>query len=198
MMALFSRDLRRDTIALWAAFVFCMLAVYTGFNWVPSMLTGAGLQVAVASAGLAAFNLGGVAGAIGGALVMARLGSKATIVGMAAAAVTGALAMAMMRITGAAGAVPIVVMLGVTGGLINAVQTTMYALAAHVYPTPVRATGVGSAAAVGRTGAILSTYAGAWALESGGTRLFFVLIAGAMSLSAASLALVRRHIPRVR
>ncbi len=197
MIALLSRDLRRDTIALWGAFVFCLLAVYTGFNWVPSMLTGAGLDVASASAGLAAFNLGGVAGAIGGALTMTRLGSKLTMVGMGAGAVAGALAMAMMTISGA-NAGPIVVMLGVTGGLINAVQTTMYALAAHVYPTPVRATGVGSAAAVGRTGAILSTYAGAWALESGGTRLFFVLIAGAMALSAASLALVRRHIPRVR
>jgi AAHS family 4-hydroxybenzoate transporter-like MFS transporter len=197
VLALFSRDLRRDTVALWCAFVFCMLAVYTGFNWVPSMLTGAGLDVSTASTGLAAFNLGGVAGAIFGALAITRLGSKSTMLGMGLGAVAGALVMATMQI-GAANALPVVAMLGVTGGLINAVQTTMYALAAHVYPTPARATGVGSAAAVGRTGAILSTYAGAWALESGGSRLFFVLIAGAMALSAGSLALVRRHIQRVR
>ena len=36
---------------------------------------------------------------------------------------------------------PIIAMLGVTGGLINAVQTTMYAVAAQIYPTVVRATG---------------------------------------------------------
>ena len=86
-------------------------------------------------------------------------------------------------------------MLGVTGGLINAVQTTMYALAAQVYPVSVRATGVGAATAVGRAGAIASTYAGAWALESGGSRLFFSLVAAAMLAVLVSLALVRRHIP---
>jgi AAHS family 4-hydroxybenzoate transporter-like MFS transporter len=193
---LFSPGLRRDTAALWAAYISCLLAVYSGFNWLPALMTGAGLGVAKASTGLAAFNLGGVAGAIGGALVIARLGSRPTMLAMAAGAIAGALVMSMMRIDSAADAGPIIVMLGITGGLINAVQTTMYALAAHVYPTAARATGVGSAAAVGRTGAILSTYAGAWTLERGGTRLFFMLIAGAMAIAMASLALIRRHIPR--
>jgi AAHS family 4-hydroxybenzoate transporter-like MFS transporter len=89
-------------------------------------------------------------------------------------------------------------LLGATGGLINAVQTTMYALAAHVYPTAVRATGVGAAAAIGRGGAIASTYTGAWALERGGTASFFTLVAAAMLVALISLALVRRHIPGVR
>ena len=196
LVALFSPGLRRDTVALWGAFVFCLLAVYTGFNWVPSMLTGAGLDVAVASAGLAAFNLGGVAGAIAGALAITRFGSRPTILGMAAAAAVSAVVMTTMRIAGDADAGAIVLMLGITGGLINAVQITLYALAAHLYPTALRATGVGAAASFGRLGAIFSTYAGAWTLEAGGTRLFFGLIAAAMAISAASLALVRRHIPR--
>ena len=55
-----------------------------------------------------------------------------------------------------------------TGGLINGVQTTMYALGAHVYPAAIRATGVGSAASFGRVGAVVSGYAGALALEHGG------------------------------
>ena len=40
------------------------------------------------------------------------------------------------------------IMLTITGGLINAIQTTMYALATNVYPSAVRATGVGAATAV--------------------------------------------------
>jgi AAHS family 4-hydroxybenzoate transporter-like MFS transporter len=196
LVALFARDFRRDTTGLWCAFAFCMLAVYTAFNWLPSMLTGAGRDVALASTGLAAFNLGGVAGAIGGALVITRVGSRATMLGMAAGAVAGALVMSTMRMAEDSNALPIVLMLGLTGGFINAVQTTMYALAAHVYPTAIRATGVGSASAVGRFGAILSTYAGAWALESGGTRLFFFLIASALAAALGSLALVGRHITR--
>jgi AAHS family 4-hydroxybenzoate transporter-like MFS transporter len=99
-----------------------------------------------------------------------------------------------MTITASSSATPIIVMLGITGGLINAVQTTMFALAAQVYPTEIRATGVGTAIAVGRSGAILSTFAGAWALEAGGSSLFFALVAAAMLASFAALALVQRHI----
>ena len=196
LAALFAADFRRDTVALWAAFAFCLLAVYAGFNWVPAMLTGAGLDAGVASAGIAAFNLGGVAGAIAGALLISRFGSRTTILGMALAAAASAGVMSTMRIAAGADTFPIVLMLGVTGGLINGVQITLYALAAHLYPTAVRATGVGSAASVGRLGAIASTYAGAWTLEAGGTRFFFGLIAATMAVAAASLASVRRHIPR--
>ncbi len=159
LVALFAAGFRGDTIALWSAFAFCLLAVYAGFNWVPAMLTGAGLDASVASAGIAAFNLGGVAGAIAGALLITRFGSRATILGMALAAVASAGLMSTMRIAAGVDTWPIVVMLGVTGGLINAVQITLYALAAHLYPTAMRATGVGSAASVGRLGAIASTYA---------------------------------------
>jgi AAHS family 4-hydroxybenzoate transporter-like MFS transporter len=196
LVALFAAEFRRDTLALWGAFACCLLAVYAGFNWVPAMLTGAGLDVGVASAGIAAFNLGGVVGALAGALLITRFGSRATIVGMAIAAVASAGVMMTMRVAADANPFPIVLLLGITGGLINAVQTTMYALAAHLYPTAMRATGVGSAASVGRLGAVASTYAGAWTLEAGGPRLFFGLIAAAMATAAASLAVVRRHIPR--
>jgi AAHS family 4-hydroxybenzoate transporter-like MFS transporter len=191
---LFSADYRRDTCALFIAFASCLLAVYLGFNWIPAMLTGAGIDVATASTGLAAFNLGGVAGAIAAAMIIVRIGSRSTIMGMAVAAGLSAAAMSAMPITpGAAGSA--VLMLGLTGGLINAVQITMYALAAHVYPVAVRATGVGSAASVGRLGAVFSTYAGAWALERGGTSLFFIVVAAAMAVVLVSLGMVSRHIP---
>jgi AAHS family 4-hydroxybenzoate transporter-like MFS transporter len=195
LRALLGRDFRGDTLALWGAYFSCMLGVYLGFNWVPAMLTGAGMSPTVAGTGITAYNLGGVFGAVGGALAFARLGSKPTMLGMAAGSMAGALVLRSMPIGPGSAAEPIVAMLGVTGGLINAVQTTMYALAAQVYPVDVRATGVGAAASVGRAGAIASTYAGAWALEAGGSGLFFLLVAAAMLAALVSLARVRRHIP---
>jgi AAHS family 4-hydroxybenzoate transporter-like MFS transporter len=75
------------------------------------------------------------------------------------------------------------------------VQTTMYALAAHVYPTAMRATGVGTAVAIGRVGAILSGYAGPWALEYGGSAAFFATMAAAVAVTWIALASVRRHVP---
>ena len=68
--------------------------------------------------------------------------------------------------------------------------------AAHVYPTGIRATGVGTAVAFGRIGGVLSPYAGSWALESGGASQLFVLIAGTMTMVFMALGFVRRHIPR--
>jgi len=187
-------EYRRDTLALCASFFFCLLSVYVGVNWVPSMLVGAGFDVGTASYGLTAFNLGGVVGAILGAVMIMRLGSRLTMLVMAAGAIAGAVVLAMMPIgTESAGAV--LAMLGWTGGLINAVQTTMYALAAHVYPTAVRATGVGTAVAFGRIGGVLSPSVGSWALESGGSSRYFGLMAATMVLAFVALSAIRRHIP---
>jgi AAHS family 4-hydroxybenzoate transporter-like MFS transporter len=72
----------------------------------------------------------------------------------------------------------------------------MYALAAHVYPTEIRATGVGTAVAVGRIGNVLASYVGSFALETGGAPAYFTTWAITMAIVFASLALVRHHIKR--
>ena len=107
------------------------------------------------------------------------------MIGMAAAAVVCALIMSRMTITPQSAGAADLVMLTLTGGLINAVQTTMYALAAHVYPTAVRAGGVGTAVAFGRSGAILVGYAGPWALEYRGSESFFWLMAAALVVTCS-------------
>ena len=54
----------------------------------------------------------------------------------------------------------------------------MYALAAHVYPTAIRGTGVGTTVAVGRVGNILASYVGSWALTAGGSSMYFSDVGG--------------------
>ena len=191
---LLAADYRRDTLALCGSFFFCLLSVYVGINWVPSMLVGAGFDVGTASYGLTAFNLGGVVGAIVGAIVIMRVGSRITMLVMAAGAIAGAAGLAFMPI-GTQSAFAVLAMLAWTGGLINAVQTTMYALAAHIYPTAVRATGVGTAVAFGRIGGVLSPSVGSWALETGGSPRYFGLIAATMAMAFVALSAIRRHIP---
>lgn len=194
--ALFAPEFRRDTLALWSAFFFCLFAVYLGFNWIPSMLTGSGLSPTVGSTGITAFNLGGVVGSLVGAWAISRIGSRPVMIGMAAGAALSAVAMRTMPMGPAADVALLIGMLALTGGLINGVQTTMYALASHVYPTAVRATGVGTAVSVGRIGSLLSTFAGAAALEAGGGPAFFAVVAAAMGAVVLSLAAVRRHVQR--
>ena len=194
---LLGAQLRRDTIALWVSFCSCLLAVYLGFSWLPTVLAGAGFGPGVASSGITAFNLGGVVGALASGAVMSRIGSRAAMLTMNVGAIAGAVTLSMMTISTGAPLAPIMVMLTITGGLINAIQTTMYALATNVYPGAVRATGVGVATAVGRTGAIVSGYAGPWALGLRGSTSYFMLIAAAMVVCFVALATVRRHVPRI-
>lgn len=192
---LFTPAWRADTLALWVSFFSCLLAVYLGFSWIPSMLAAAGFSSAIASTGIAAFNLGGVAGALAGGLCITRWGSRPSMLVMAGLAIASAAAMSAMPMAAATvAAAPIIVMLAITGALINGVQTTMYALAVHVYPPAIRATGTGSAVSFGRIGAVVSGYVGAWALDYHGSLSFFAVIAAAMAVCWLALARVRRHI----
>jgi MFS transporter, AAHS family, 4-hydroxybenzoate transporter len=59
-----------------------------------------------------------------------------------------------------------------------------------------RATGVGTAASVGRSGAVLSGYVGTWALEYRGSTSFFWVVAASMAMCTIALAIVRRHVDR--
>ena len=191
LAALFASDIRRDTIALWLAFVSCLLAVYLCFNWLPSLLAGAGLN---GSNGLLAFNLGGVGGAVTGALLIARFGSKPVMLALAGLAVTATAAFAGFPIAKTAPPLPIWTMLILSGAMINGLQVTLYALAAHVYPVVMRATGVGSAASFGRIGGVLSSYIGAWAIQTGGSSRFFIFIAVTLAASGLAIAAIRRHV----
>jgi len=192
---LFDPRFARDTFALFAAFFFCLMVNYVVILLLPAMLTApeVGFSQPTASRVLAASNYGGVVGAVLGGLLIQRLGSRATMLGMSAAAIVCSVALAALRLD-PAHAYSLMAMFLVTGGLLNAVQTTMYALAAHVYPTDIRSTGVGTAVAVGRIGNVLAAFVGAFALERGGAPGYFLCLAGLMVVVLLALAVVQRHV----
>jgi AAHS family 4-hydroxybenzoate transporter-like MFS transporter len=192
---LLTPEFRGDTLALCAAFFFCLLAAYAGVNWLPTMLNGSGFNLALGSYGLMVFNLGGVIGAITASVIVGRIGSRITMLTMCVGAVAGSVVIASLQLREQP-VLTALALLAWTGGLINGVQTLMYAVAANVYPSAIRATGVGTAVSVGRAGGVLSSYAGSWALDSGGAGLFR-LLAVMMTLVFVSLAFVRRHVPRL-
>ena len=193
--SLFRPEFRHDTLALWAAFFSCLLSVYFGLSWLAVLLSGAGFAISVASAGITVFNLGGVLGALLGGVAIGRLGSRRSMLAMSAAAVVSAGCLSLIDITPTANVGRLLLLLTLAGASINGVQTTMYALAAHVYPSVVRASGVGSAVAFGRSGAILAGYLGPWTIALGGTSAFFAAVATMMTATFVALALVQRHVP---
>jgi MFS transporter, AAHS family, 4-hydroxybenzoate transporter len=184
---------RLDTLGLCAAFFFGLMANNVGILYVPVMLTAAGFTQAVASNALAAWNFGGVAGAILGALIIQRLGSRITQLTLSGMAVASAVVMAAMP-PDPQDTFQLIVMFVLLGGTLNAVLTTMYALAANVYPTEIRGTGIGTAVAMGRLGMVIASYVGNFALDAGGPPAYFSTFAVAMIIVFGSLAIVRRHI----
>jgi AAHS family 4-hydroxybenzoate transporter-like MFS transporter len=185
---------RRDTLALCAAFFFGLMANYFGIMLIPAAFKESGFEQAAANRVLELFNLGGVVGAVAGAQIIQGAGSRAAMLGMSALAVAVSLALAGVPIAAPASAALMTLMI-VAGALLNGVQTTMYALAVHVYPTAIRGTGVGTAVAFGRIGNVLAPITGNFALDRGGNAAYFSSWAAAMGLVFVSLAAVRRHVP---
>jgi AAHS family 4-hydroxybenzoate transporter-like MFS transporter len=192
--ALFRDGRARDTVAIWGAFFMCLLAVYSAFSWLPTMLTSEGLSVSLAGYGLSAYNLGGVIGALLCALAITRFGSRGPLLLCCAGGAASAWMMLGVGATQHTGW--LIAGLGLHGLFVNAVQSTMYALCAYVYPTSVRATGTASALAFGRVGAILSAFAGAAVITAGGAAGYLAMLGAAMAVVLVALAVVGRHIPK--
>lgn len=190
--ALFQGGLARDTLAIWVGFFMVMLASYSAFSWLPSMLTAEGLPVSMASSGLTAYNLGGVFGALGCAWAISRFGSRWPL--MLACAGAAASALLLEGVDFHRDASLLMLGLGVHGLFVNGVQAPMYALCAHVYATHIRATGTAAGLSFGRLGAILSSFAGAAIITSSGAAGYLSLLGYAMLAALVALALVKRHI----
>jgi MFS transporter, AAHS family, 4-hydroxybenzoate transporter len=193
--ALFGPGMLGNTLALWVGFFFCLLASYTMFSWVPTVLASRGFSLAMTSIGTTAFHLGGVIGGVTGGWLIARLGSRVAVPGLAAGCVLGALVLGLLPAEAEHGVAPTLAALVVEGFFIAGLHTGLYTLAAVIYPSFVRATGIGAASAVGRIGAVASSYTGVLTLKLGGSSSYFIVIAGAAAVSLAGVALIRHHIP---
>jgi AAHS family 4-hydroxybenzoate transporter-like MFS transporter len=192
----FSPPYRMDTAGLFGSFFFCLMVNYVVIQLLVVLLTDkqiGGFALADANRALSISNIGGVVGALVGALLIQRFGSRITMMGGSAVAIISAVVLAGMGLD-PMNAGLLLLLIGITGALLNGVQTTMYALATNVYPTEIRGTGVGTAVAVGRIGNVLAVYVGNYAIDVGQARGYFLSIAILMGLVVLSLAVVRRHI----
>ncbi len=181
-----------DSIWLWICFFMTLLSIYSAFSWLPTMLTTEGLSPALAGMGLTAYNFGGVIGAIICALAVTRYGSRKPMIFYAAMSAISALLLNLVSVT--ASTQTFLLGLGLHGLFITAVQCSLYALCAHLYPTSIRVTGTASALAFGRLGAILSAFAGAAMITAGGASAYLNLLGGSMVITVLGLVMIRNHI----
>jgi len=193
----FTADYRRDTIALSAAFLLVIFANIFLVTWTPSLLADLGQDLRISSLAAACYSIGGLFGGIAGAFGINRFGSKrgfALLIGGGICALT-ILGLIPMGKDGARA--PFLLAAFFSAGIfVPGVQILLFSLAGHAYPTAVRATGVGFAAAMGRLGAVISGIAGAAILAMGQHSFFGTM---AMSIFCAGIFIwtMRAHIAPV-
>ncbi len=192
---LFAADVRRSTLGLWFAFFFTLLASYSVFSWVPAMLADLGYPLSLASLGMTANGAGGIVGGVISGWLIERYGSRSAILASSVGCIATALALGGLIYSGNTSLSVIFGALAVLGFFISNVHNGMYTLSAYMYPPQARSTGVGSAAAIGRVGAIASSFVGVAALAMGGATSYFLVIALSIGLALVGTVMVTRQVP---
>lgn len=192
---LFREGRTPTTLLLWVAFFMNLLVMYFLVNWFPTLLKGAGLPLSLAILSTATLNLGGVVGAIALGRMIDRI-SPYVVLGTAYAASAAFIALL------AFGGTNLTVLLAgaaLSGFGVVGAQIGCNALTASVYPTAIRATGVGWALGVGRIGAIVGPLVGGMLLARDWTPQSLILLAVVpaviASIAVFTLGAVRRNAP---
>ncbi|MRV72118.1 MFS transporter [Duganella sp. FT92W] len=140
-----------STVMFWVAFFMCLFMVYALSSWLAKLMAGAGYSLGSALTFVLVLNFGAMIGAVGGGWLADRFHIKYVLVGMYA------LAAVSITLLGFKVPTPVLfVLVGFAGASTIGTQIVTYAYAGQFYPMAIRATGIGWASGVGRSGAILA------------------------------------------
>jgi MFS transporter, AAHS family, 4-hydroxybenzoate transporter len=154
--SLFSPALRPRTIALWGAVFFGLMVLYFVVSWITKLAIAAGLSETNGIYAGALYNFGAFTGTVTMSLLAVRvpLGKLVPIMLTGAAAALlwfGSVPMSVAATMATAFLIGVLLQGGYNG---------VWPLAAESYPSQVRATGIGWAIGIGRSGAIVGPYMG--------------------------------------
>ena len=176
---------RLKTLALWTIYFMGFLTMYFMLSWIPTLFIDSGYTRVQGIEALTIFNLG----AIPSILVLALLTTRLPLVSLLSFFLLAA--GGVLAYTGLTESTDLALLTGLmfSGGLfLHGGFTGLYALATRVYPSDIRAAGVGWAAGLGRTGAIVSPLLAA-SLISAGWGMYSLFLVFALPLLAGGLLL---------
>jgi AAHS family 4-hydroxybenzoate transporter-like MFS transporter len=195
--ALLIADRRRDTLIAWLACFLSLLALYSMLSWAPAMLAAEQMPLGFTGTAIASFSIGGIAGSLACGLMIRKWGSRTAQLVIGATGIAAGLLLIVLFRSGVATTTVIGVLMPFVGVGAAGTQTTLFALGAHLYPTELRATGLGAILGIGRLGAVASAWVGAKAVDAGGAVGFFALFAVAIAAATVACIAIRRSIPPV-
>lgn len=149
--ALWTGRQARVTAMTWAMWLAITFSYYSFFTWIPGLLIQHGMSITKSFGYSLVIYIAQIPGYFSAAWLNERIGRQATIASYMVLGGVAALAMTMMRSNEAIMAAGICLSF-----FMNGTYAGVYAYTAEVFPTSIRTTGVGTASAVGRIGAIVS------------------------------------------
>lgn len=187
---LFTDGRARGTILLWIPYFMNLVVIYFIVSWLPSVLTAAGHLPTSGIAALSSFSVGGVIGCLIQGPLMNRYGArKVLLIQLVSYAMFAAILAQYTQ--NLAVTVALCMMIGVA---VNAAQAGFNVMASEIYPTHMRATGIGCAVGAGRVGSICGPVAGGTLLAAGwdASSIFLAGVIPAL-IAATAVALNRQH-----
>jgi len=140
-----------STVMFWIAFFMCLFMVYALSSWLAKLMAGAGYSLGSALTFVLVLNVGAVIGAVGGGWLADRFHIKRVLAAMYA------LAAVSITLLGFQLPTPVLfVVVALAGASTIGTQIVANAYTGQFYPMAVRATGLGWALGIGRSGAILA------------------------------------------
>jgi AAHS family 4-hydroxybenzoate transporter-like MFS transporter len=179
---LFAEGRAIGTLLLWTTLFLSLLLTVFLVSWMPLVTHHAGLGIKNAVLGVAALNLGGIAGCFFVGWIGKRFSS---IVPIAVAYALGGAAVALIGVVVQSGQMLLTVSF-VAGMLTVGSQMCAVALSASFYESALRSTGVGWALGIGRIGAVVGPVIGGVLIAQHVSTPALFLIAGAVSLGASA------------
>ncbi|WP_061960126.1 MFS transporter [Cupriavidus pauculus] len=140
-----------STLMFWIAFFMCLFMVYALSSWLAKLMASAGYSLGSALTFVLVLNVGAMIGAVGGGWLADKFHIKYVLATM--------YALAAISITLLGFKMPtelLFIVVGLAGASTIGTQIVANAYTGQFYPTPIRATGLGWALGIGRSGAILA------------------------------------------
>lgn len=153
---LFHQRYRRNTLLLWSTYFLNLLAVFFLASWLPILLRDAGHSAQQAIFASAALWGGGIVGTLSLGWVIDRFGYGRVLAGVYLLATSGIFATGVFL-----SQLPLAMLaIAISGFSVMGAQAALNALGATLYPTHIRATGIGWALGMGRLGSVVGPIVG--------------------------------------
>jgi len=185
VVQLFGERRGAATLLLWLIFFMSLLDLYLLASWLPTVINGMGLSVTTAVFVSSLFQVGGTAAPPVLGLTIDRLGFFGVLVGVFLASACAIATLGWVN----SDVGPLAIAVFIAGFCVVGGQGTANGLAASLYPTVVRGTGVGWALGIGRIGSILGPGIGAVMLAQKLDRSSIFLASAVPALIAAGAGL---------